>query len=94
MLWKETGDLQTTEQYLKTLIEQLQNVPESSFKEEQIKQAVWDFASQKGRGEVLWPMRYALSGKDKSPSPFQIAEALGKEETIARLRNAVQRIAV
>lgn len=94
LLWKEKGDLQTIEQHLKTLIKQLQNISPSSFTEEHIKQAVWDYASQKGRGEVLWPMRYVLSGKDKSPSPFQLAEALGKEETIARLHNAVQRIAV
>jgi hypothetical protein len=37
-------------------------------------------------------MRYALSGKDKSPDPFIIAEILGKEETIKRLTYAIQNI--
>ena len=30
------------------------------------------------RGELLHPVRYALSGLDKSPDPFIIAEILGK----------------
>ncbi len=30
-------------------------------------------------------MRVALSGKEKSPDPFTLAEILGKDETIKRL---------
>jgi glutamyl-tRNA synthetase len=41
-------------------------------------------------GETLWPMRVALSGRAASPGPFDIAAALGKEETIKRLRKAVE----
>jgi nondiscriminating glutamyl-tRNA synthetase len=37
------------------------------------------------RGHVLWPMRVALSGKEHSPGPFEIAAALGREATCARL---------
>ena len=57
-----------------------------------IKKAIWSYAEEKGKGSVLWPMRYALSGRDKSPDPFQLAEVLGKEETISRLNNAVNKI--
>lgn len=53
-----------------------------------LKNALWDFAEKRGRGAVLWPMRYALSGRDKSPDPFTIAYILGKEETISRLSTA------
>jgi len=55
------------------------------FTKEKVKEAVWTYAEEKGRGNVLWPMRYALSGQDKSPDPFIIAEILGKNETLARL---------
>ena len=41
------------------------------------------------RGEVLHPLRFALSGIDKSPDPFTIAEILGKNETISRLQKAI-----
>lgn len=55
-----------------------------------IKSAIWDYAESVGRGDVLWPMRVALSGQDKSPDPFTLAYVLGQEETLVRLRNAEQ----
>ena len=44
----------------------------------------------KNRGELLWPLRVALSGKKASAPPFQIAEILGKERTIKRLKEATE----
>jgi glutamyl-tRNA synthetase len=41
-----------------------------------------------GRGELLWPLRVALSGKKASPPPFEIAEILGGEKTLKRLNRA------
>lgn len=55
---------------------------------ESIKNSVWQYAETVGRGDVLWPMRFALSGRDKSPDPFTLAEVLGKDETITRLESA------
>lgn len=43
-------------------------------------------------GATLWPMRAALSGREKSPGPFEIAVILGKEETLARLKLAVEKL--
>ena len=42
-----------------------------------------------GRGAVLWPLRYALSGQERSPDPFTLISILGKEETISRIRKAI-----
>lgn len=42
-----------------------------------------------GRGAVLWPFRYALSGKERSPDPFTLVYILGAEESISRIRNAI-----
>lgn len=53
-----------------------------------VKEALWPYAETEGRGAVLWPLRYALSGKDKSPDPFILAGMLGKEETISRIQTA------
>ena len=49
-----------------------------------------DFIAKQGwgLGDVLWPMRFALSGQSASPSPFEIAKALGQPETIKRLEQA------
>lgn len=41
-------------------------------------------------GDVFWPVRVALSGADKSPSPVELAVALGKDETLKRIQKAVQ----
>src|SRR3989338_1878956 len=41
-------------------------------------------------GNVFWPLRVALSGRAASPSPFELAWVLGREETINRLHMAVK----
>ena len=66
----------------------LSAIPEENFTKESIKEAVWAYAGEKGRGKVLWPMRYALSAKMKSPDPFIIAYVLGKTETLKRISAA------
>ena len=40
------------------------------------------------RGELLWPLRVALTGKEASAGPFEIAEILGKEKTLKRIKEA------
>ena len=47
---------------------------------------------KRGRGNVLWPMRVALTGLEKSPDPFAVAGVLGKEKTIRRLTHAIGKI--
>ncbi|MCX6787173.1 MAG: glutamate--tRNA ligase family protein [Candidatus Kaiserbacteria bacterium] len=42
-----------------------------------------------GRGAVLWPLRYALSGAERSPDPFTLISILDTEETISRIRKAI-----
>ncbi len=42
------------------------------------------------RGEILWPLRVALTGKKASAGPFEIAEIIGKEEVLKRLNEAKQ----
>lgn len=75
--------------FLTETISILENLSEEDFKNpETIKNSLWDFATEKGRALVLWPMRTALSGLEKSPDPFTIASVLGKNETLKRLINA------
>jgi glutamyl/glutaminyl-tRNA synthetase len=40
------------------------------------------------RGELLWPLRVALSGKKASPSPFEILYVLGRNRSLQRIQNA------
>lgn len=43
-------------------------------------------------GQILWPMRVALSGLPSSPGAFEMADVLGKEETLRRLTVAMERL--
>jgi len=40
------------------------------------------------RGKLLWPLRVALTGKEASAGPFEVAEVLGKEKTLKRIKEA------
>lgn len=44
-------------------------------------------------GQVLWPLRAALSGLQFSPGAFEIAAALGKEESLKRISEALNKLA-
>jgi len=90
LLWKTDNDLNIVREHLEKVLSLLEGV--HNFTTENTKKAIWDYASEKGKGSVLWPMRYALSGRDKSPDPFQLAEVLGKEQTISRIENALNKI--
>ncbi len=75
---------------LKLAIKVLKDLKENNFTVEAIKNTLMPIAnSLDSRGELLHPIRYALSGLDKSPDPFLIAFILGKDETLSRLQKAV-----
>ena len=40
-------------------------------------------------GNVLWPLRVALSGLSASPAPFELLWVLGKEESLRRIHKAI-----
>ncbi|MDP3793029.1 MAG: glutamate--tRNA ligase [bacterium] len=46
-------------------------------------------SSGQGRGLVYWPLRVALTGKEKSPDPVDIAFVLGKQKVIERINKAL-----
>ncbi len=87
--WNGKQDSSVTATHLNSLIEILASI--ENFETDAIKSSVMEYADkEEKRGAVLHPMRYALSGQDKSPDPFTIASILGKEETIKRLNEALK----
>ncbi len=75
---------------LERAIKALQNLSADDFTEDTVKNALMLIAQNlESRGELLHPVRYALSGKDRSPDPFIIASIIGKDETISRLQHAL-----
>ena len=43
-------------------------------------------ASGMKKGQILWPLRAALTGREYSPGAYEVAALLGKDETIKRLK--------
>ncbi len=96
--WKEMGEgdikeaLETAAQVItETKKFDLKNLEQNLFA------AAEEFNKKKGypeknRGYLLWPLRVALSGKEFSPSPFEIAEILGKEKTLERIQAVIDKL--
>lgn len=75
---------------LKLAVKELEKLSEENFNQENVKNTLMSTAEKlDSRGELLHPVRFALSGLDKSPDPFIIASILGKNETISRLQKAI-----
>ena len=87
--WKGS-DLATAKQRLKFLADQLPQIPEENWTRRSIEDLVKSLIKNHdlGTGKTLWPMRVALTGREKSPGPFEVAEVLGKDETLKRLKKA------
>lgn len=43
-------------------------------------------------GDVFWPVRFALTGQERSPSPAECLWVLGKEESLRRLAAAQEKL--
>lgn len=75
--------------HFKQLESLLEGLSDEEFTPEGVKTQVFPYATEVGRASVLWPMRVALSGKEKSPDPFTLAAALGKTVTLERIAAAL-----
>ena len=84
-----------TKSALEGLSEALKGLPEG-VSAEAVKDSIMPLAEVEeangkgGRGAVLWPLRYALSGQERSPDPFTLIAILGIEESISRIRKAIE----
>ncbi|MDB5255282.1 MAG: glutamyl-tRNA synthetase, glutamyl-tRNA synthetase [Candidatus Nomurabacteria bacterium] len=88
IVWKTLKEdpegLTKTKDYLKHVHELLESIVETEWYSE-TRVVVMPYAEQEGKGNVLWPLRVSLSGKEKSPDPFELMGILGKQETLARI---------
>ena len=74
---------------IRSLIEKGDN---AHFPDEAIKNDILSFAEKEGRGDVLWPLRVALSGMGNSPGPMELLYVLGRKESIERIEIALHKL--
>jgi glutamyl-tRNA synthetase len=85
--WK-TNSVEDTKAALAVMKQVLESIPEGDWTREEIGERLLAAAGEK-RGDFLWPLRMALSGKEKSPPPQDIAWVIGKEASLARVDTAI-----
>jgi len=91
LLWRDETGPENTLRFLSEGLEVLKNIEENDFvSAEKIKGYLWEYATINGRGPVLWPMRFGLTGKMKSPDPFTLMSIIGKKESVKRLEHAIK----
>lgn len=90
LLQNAKAEAETVKKHLAYVAEELTKLPAEDFTGEKVKESIFAYATEVGRASVLWPMRVALSGKEKSPDPFILSGLLGKEKTLARIAAAQQ----
>lgn len=89
--WKKS----TLEKSVETLAEVKKIIDSFDFKKgkDELRKSLDEFSIKAGdRGLIYWPLRVALSGKDKSPDPVDVAYVLGKDEVIKRINNAIKNL--
>ncbi|MBQ4347381.1 MAG: glutamate--tRNA ligase, partial [Firmicutes bacterium] len=67
----------------------------SDWNETSVHDALFGLISKMGikNGQMLWPVRTALSGKPSSPGgATELADILGKEETLRRLKIGIEKL--
>ena len=85
--WKEG-----TPELMKELIDVISSIKDFSSEntEKEIKE--WISGKEIGFGKVMQPLRLSLVGKLAGPHLFDIIAMIGKEETIKRLENAIEKL--
>ncbi len=90
LIWKIATENEIASS-LDRLLDIISNIKEGDWTKEKLSEIIMPKAEElNDRGKMLWPMRAALSGKQASAGPFEIAEVLGREKTIKRIKKALE----
>jgi glutamyl/glutaminyl-tRNA synthetase len=86
--WKEMSNKEVIDS-LDKLEKTLSKIEDTDWQKENLERLLMSETEKAGsRGKLLWPFRVALTAKEASATPFEIAEILGKEKTLKRIGEA------
>jgi len=85
--WKET-----TGELMQELITVISNIEDFTIENAQTEIKGWITSKEIGFGKVMQPLRLSLVGKLAGPDLFDIMTMIGKENTIARIKNAIEKL--
>lgn len=86
LAWKNIT-LENAKANLRPLKEALENIKANAWNKDHLEKTILSWIKETGgkNGDYLWPLRVALTGLKNSPSPFEVAAALGREESLRRI---------
>jgi len=87
LVWKNMSD-EEIKDVLDRLVDMLSKIKDKDWKKKNLEKILMLESEAGDRGKILWPLRTALTGKEASAGPFEIAEILGKEKSLKRLKEA------
>ena len=90
LIWKNLS-LTEVKNNLQELFDLLDKVKKNDWTKEKLENIIFSYIknNDKKNGDYLWPLRVALSGEKNSPSPLEIADVLGKDKTLERIKLAI-----
>ncbi|MGE5392980.1 MAG: glutamate--tRNA ligase [Candidatus Saccharibacteria bacterium] len=98
LIWKKS-DAAAIKKNLEALETFLAGLDPKDFSREKLEELTKKFISDSSltNGEVLWPLRVALSGLEASPGPFEIVDAFsalpdGKDRILGRIGTAIKKL--
>ena len=80
LLWEKKNPIWKRQKNTWKKLSSIERIKRERIYSDKIKEAVWNYAEKKSRTNVLWPIRAALTGLEKSPDPFAVAGVLGKKK--------------
>jgi len=92
LVWKNM-EISEVKESLEKSLGFVSGLPEGGFKSKFLEDNMNALVGSGDRGKLFWPLRVALSGQKASPGPFEIMEALGKEESVKRIKKAIEKCA-
>jgi glutamyl-tRNA synthetase len=90
LIWKNVPR-EKIKNNLELIKKEFVKIKEEDFVSKKIKE-VLDNLSGQDKGPFFWPLRVALSGKEASPPPFDLAEIFGKEKTLSLIDKAIKKL--
>jgi nondiscriminating glutamyl-tRNA synthetase len=93
LIWKKSNESEVKE-ILPRLAEELNTVSVQQWNKDILQLVVGEWVKNNNfqNGSVLWPLRVSLSGQQNSPGPFEIASVLGKDESLRRIKLAIEKL--
>ena len=92
LIWKKQEEIDCKKN-LETIKNILEKISENEWTKKSIENIIIKYLKDNDLivGDYLWPTRVALTGKKQSPGPFEVAFVLGKEESLEKIQDELEK---